>query len=371
VVVETLHTREHAEARIRALELHAQYEAAFKHIRKGGEWNGEHPSGVDGRGINPFTQRPLPAKETGTIFFSEACEQYLAELERDPDARPTALTIAAHRSVFATFKTISRDLPLGTITRTVARDFLDTLGQRRGLSNTTLNKYISSLSQVWKHFRRAGSFAGDNVWTDQWRRKPRNTGWKAYTLEELKILFAAEPARSPSLPWLMRLALFTGCRLNELAQLTRENVRQEHGIWFLEITDKGADQSLKTKASKRMVPLHSAIRDSFLAYVKTIPSDTLWPELRAAGPDRRLSWRVSDQFTGFRRKAGIDRPGLTFHSLRKNFVAALDNADIPLTDIQMLVGHARPFTLAVYGGPKILKSLQAAVEAVEFPGLKI
>src|SRR5438552_3931594 len=37
--------------------------------------------------------------------------------------------------------------------------------------------------------------------------------------------------------WLIKLAAYTGARLEELAQLVRSNVRQSHGVWIIEIND--------------------------------------------------------------------------------------------------------------------------------------
>lgn len=35
--------------------------------------------------------------------------------------------------------------------------------------------------------------------------------------------------------WLVLLALYTGARIEELAQLDRQDVRQEAGVWFIHI----------------------------------------------------------------------------------------------------------------------------------------
>jgi integrase len=55
------------------------------------------------------------------------------------------------------------------------------------------------------------------------------------------------------------MAAFTGCRLNELAQLRNGDVQERDGILVLSITDAGEGQSLKTRQSKRLVPVHSAL----------------------------------------------------------------------------------------------------------------
>jgi len=57
--------------------------------------------------------------------------------------------------------------------------------------------------------------------------------------------------------WGVLMLAHSGCRATEITQLLRSDVRQEAGIWYLNISDKGEGQRLKNKASKRLVPVHS------------------------------------------------------------------------------------------------------------------
>jgi site-specific recombinase XerD len=62
---------------------------------------------------------------------------------------------------------------------------------------------------------------------------------------------------------------------------------------------------------------------------------------------------------------------LSFHSLRKNFATALDNAGATRDDIAALIGHERGFTLETYSGGKGLKALQAIMQRVKYPRLRL
>jgi len=70
--------------------------------------------------------------------------------------------------------------------------------------------------------------------------------------------------------WLPLLALFTGARMGELAQLRTADVRAQHGSWIIHITREGGEgKSTKTKGSQRVVPLHSALVDlGFVEFAK-------------------------------------------------------------------------------------------------------
>ncbi len=112
------------------------------------------------------------------------------------------------------------------------------------------------------------------------------------------------------------------------------------------------------------------MRCGFLAYLKDCDG-SLWPGLKPGGPDQRLSLYFSKRFTAYRRAVGIDRPQTSFHSLRKNFTTALDNAGVHQADAAMLLGHARGFTFDTYSGGKGLQTLAGIVERVEYPGLRL
>jgi len=53
--------------------------------------------------------------------------------------------------------------------------------------------------------------------------------------------------------WLPILGLYTGCRANEVCQLHKEDLKEQDGIWYLDINDNGK-KSLKNRSSRRLVP---------------------------------------------------------------------------------------------------------------------
>ncbi|MBK6511599.1 MAG: hypothetical protein IPG06_20595 [Haliea sp.] len=91
--------------------------------------------------------------------------------------------------------------------------------------------------------------------------------------------------------WLPVLALYTGARQTELAQLLITDVVQIDGIWCLNITDQGNDQKLKTKL-QCIVPIHKGlIAQGFLDYFRDIEKSKhkqLWPTLKPG----RYGWEI-------------------------------------------------------------------------------
>jgi len=113
---------------------------------------------------------------------------------------------------------------------------------------------------------------------------PRNKKRQPLTPDQIKAFFhggfyqscapgAVKPYHKPDWAWrfwLPLLMLFSGARPNELCQLFVGDVRQsENGTWYFNLANEGEDQSDKTEASKRRVPVHSElIRLGFLAFVE-------------------------------------------------------------------------------------------------------
>lgn len=142
--------------------------------------------------------------------------------------------------------------------------------------------------------------------------------------------------------WLPLLGLYHGNRLEEFAQLQRADVRQEDGIWFLDINDEG-DKQVKNEQSKRRVPLHPELkRLDFLGYVeKTAPNpqDRIFPLLQPGGPDQKLGYFFTKWWSRYRKDIGVYEKGLDYHSFRAGVATKLAEANVSLEIRNELLGH--------------------------------
>ncbi|MDR7097334.1 integrase [Hydrogenophaga laconesensis] len=127
--------------------------------------------------------------------------------------------------------------------------------------------------------------------------------------------------------WLPLLGLCTGARINELAQLYLDDIRQDGAVWYIDINRKTPDKSLKNDWSERKVPLHSCLIE--LGFAE-------WcDELRAAGFPRffpELSWNSTNRYakdpirvmSQYLERLGMPRNGTkVFHSFRHGINNAL------------------------------------------------
>jgi integrase len=236
-----------------------------------------------------------------------------------------------------------------------------------GLSNRTLNRYVSSMASflAWASDRYPS--VHKDAFDGHWRKpsSSRKTGWLPMTDDEiLTILGHCDqlPMDDPMF-WLPRIGAYSGMRLNEICSLKVRDVIQRDGLTCFNIT--GA----KTEAGDRVMPVHSQVLQSgFLAYLAGLPRDgLLFPTLTPGGPDSKLSWRISPEFTRLRRRLGITRDRVSFHSLRKSVGTKLEQARVPESEAVQLLGHEKlSMSYRVYSLGVDLKRLKEIVELVRY-----
>lgn len=207
--------------------------------------------------------------------------------------------------------------------------------------------------------------------TRRYAEEMENEPRESYTAQDLKRIFehdffAQGQYKHPYQYWISHIALFTGARINEIAQLYVDDIKQYHGFWafeFCAITDHDDEGSTpvirpdvrgKTKASRRLTPVHPqlialgllAFRDS----VRAEEHQRLFPELpysAKGGYGTRASRWYMEEF--LRPKVGITNPAKVFHSFRHTVLTALGNTlfDMPEGEmvrdkdmiIKAIVGH--------------------------------
>ncbi len=173
--------------------------------------------------------------------------------------------------------------------------------------------------------------------------------------------------------WGTLIGLYTGARLNEIASLTPNDIRQENGIWYFDINDQDEMKRLKTNAAARRVPIHSRLIElGFLDYLESVkrlenPSIRLLHELsysEQSGWGRKLGrWFNTTFLNGLK----IKKIGLSFHSLRHSAITSMRRAGVERPIVQALVGHEPDgVTEEVYTHGYDMVQLKAAIEKMHF-----
>lgn len=139
------------------------------------------------------------------------------------------------------------------------------------------------------------------------------------------------------------LGLYSGARVNEVAQLDVADVLTVDGVAGFYIRAAGKGQSVKNSNSRRFVPLApSVLAAGFLTYVdeaRAAGHEKLFPNLpnsTGLGYGRQLS----RQFSAYIKAQGIEEKGQGFHGFRHTLADRLDAAGASAAAIGALTGHA-------------------------------
>jgi integrase len=309
---------------------------------------------------------PLPPPKKGAETFADAAATYLKTELRD-DVKPA--TIAEYRRKIEAFP--HKDKPLRTITRGMAAEFLDGLA----VTKRTRNLYAALFSAIFTSAIRREK-ATVNPFQGQRLKGVAQVHYEPFTDEEIATLFAdakfeilpEKYTTATALPWVSLIAAFTGCRREEIAGLMASDIKCTDGVWFFDIRDG------KTDNAERVVPVHHALIDRGLfKYRDALPVGShLFPGLKGrASKDGKLGAALGEAFGEWRKRLGIVRKGVNFHSFRHFVGDRLRKAGVAKDDRGFLLGHADvEIQNKVYGhdGPG-LHRLQQIVEKISYPGL--
>jgi hypothetical protein len=285
-----------------------------------------------------------------------------------------------------------------------------TEAKRRGdvqrLSGKTLENYFNNIVTIL-NFAEEKRLISHNPARGRWLRQSfkRQTPSRKtlFTIDELNQLFRAplytgckddetgyavaglnHPRRGRF--WVPLLSLFHGLRCNEAAQLYTEDVKQHGNIHYLAIREEREDGSkcdkrLKTKQSKRDVPVHpELIRIGFLDFVAGRRKDhtppRLFPEL-SAGSTGYFSNSFSKWFARFVESALGRSTNATFHSFRHQFRDATRAARLSVESVARLAGwesgnlNQQRQVFQYGGGEELLRMLADDIAKVKYPGLDL
>jgi integrase len=345
----------------------------------------EHTSDLDKSLAPAAPPQPTPVPEHTGVgassgahsieTVSQAATAMYAVMERDENRQTT---IDGHRLRVRAFVEACGDIPLASITRAVASDWLDKIGD--GRSNRTRNAYAMTMALVIETARKRGRYTGDNPFNGQ-KVKAVGESYQPFTEAELRTLFAALPREikpaehtpETALPWVALIAAFTGMRLEEIAQLAVADIRKVPAngatITVIDIHN-GGNNALKNEASVRLVPVHSKlVRAGLLKYVKALPrGGPLFPGLvRRASKGGKIGARLGELFRKKLIALKLKRAGVCFHSFRHTVTGKLDQAGVAQTDAARVLGHDIPeMTFGTYSTGPGLKRLAAVVEEIRY-----
>ncbi|WP_448203986.1 DUF6538 domain-containing protein [Azospirillum sp. sgz302134] len=163
--------------------------------------------------------------------------------------------------------------------------------------------------------------------------------------------------------WVPLVALFTGARPTELAQLLVTDLIQRDGIWMLNITtsaDEGDDKSsvapkkhLKSENAVRLIPVHPQLEHiGFLRYVQAQKNkgyQRIFHSWKPSSSGEYISTFPRFFNRTFLPSLGVKSKKTSFYSFRHTFKDAQRRAGMHPGIADALFGHADQTTAGIYG----------------------
>ena len=250
------------------------------------------------------------------------------------------------------------------VARKDVRVWVDHLAVTEELKPKTIGRILSAVRGYWRYLRDLELVDEDhdpfaNLRVERASEKQDVLSKrKAFTATEvLALLHAAEAKKDQPLADLIRLAMWTGARIEELCALKVENVDLDGG-WF-EIVDA------KTASGWRQVPIHSELASHLKRLVQTSTDGFVLSGLTENMYGDRSN-AIGKRF-GRLKASHHHGSDLVFHSIRKTVVTLLENAGAPENVVADLVGHEKTtMTYGLYSGGVDLALKQRSLQFLRY-----
>jgi integrase len=335
---------------------------------------------------------PLPSATPGR-YLSLEIEDHLDDLRRR-NLRPSS--ISAQERALRMLKLACGDIPVGDITTSHIRDFWDVLRWFPAtLGKSSIYRHMTD-AELLEHGKKINVAPPATVTMETYRRHAQTffnrllkmrvishspmeafspardemvedeTG-RPFTDVELGKIFSRDvflpwAEKAPHRWWLPMMGLFTGARVNELAQLKVADIVQVDDIWCIAIRktvdiDRKSEklgrtrQLVKNKSSIRTIPIAQPLLDAgFLDFwedARATGHPRLFPQLRA-GTNRKTGQfngagygvAVTAQFGRYLDKHCPTELGVGFHAFRHYFVSELCDVGYSPELVATLTGHS-------------------------------
>ena len=315
---------------------------------------------------------PAPVKIAKT--YPEVVAEYLGELRRTADLAPK--TSSQKHEVLTLLGEITEQKPVADLTKADAREVKAVLlryplnRQKKAatkgkplsavldlpgvacISGSTVNTYLSHMHSFMRWAIDNGHTAEDIF--DGMRVKvkaaktDRRDAFTAAQLQEMFLHLTTDPlglVRADASKWGGLLGMFTGMRLNEIAQLEAGDIKEIDGIWCIDVSDvgEGSTKRIKTAAADRRVPVHDRlIAAGFLEFVEAQRGAghvRLFPTLSYC-PKNGYGRSIGRWFNNtLLNKLAMKSKTVVFHSFRHTMNTRLHQADVDGAMVRAIIGH--------------------------------
>ena len=324
--------------------------------------------------------------------FSETAERFMKWWKAQPGLKQ-GNTEQQKRATYRLFAGYWHDRPIRGVKEQHASGFMDTLRHlnplyarspaarqmgwahllkqfgncERGLSPATLNRHAAALKALWDWSARRGLCQGFDPFDghrQRLRRGINSMGYEPWGSDELCKLLVPGPKRR-DLHEVMLVAMHSGMRLNEIAALTWDDLKESHDVQYFDVKDA------KTQAGIREVPVHAAL-SWLLKRPKRHASERIWPTFNPEGPGKKPGADAGREFSYFKKSLGFGSRTKAFHSFRKNVVGQWEQLGVYQTEVAQLIGHEKEgMTYGTYGQGVLLRRKAEIIGMICYPRVDV
>jgi integrase len=205
-------------------------------------------------------------------------------------------------------------------------------------------------------------FRGHKLNTAQSRQS-----YEAFTDEEItKLISTFNKLGEDELRDVSAIAAYSGMRINEIASLKSDNIREVEGVLCFEVLEG------KTANASRLIPCHSAIKTMVLERCQKPHNGFLFYRASVTKREdgKRSSWHVN-RFGRLKRDILPGQENKVFHSYRHAVISKLNAAGVDESRIALLAGHSfgetESFKTYSKSVPeRIVKELKEYIELIKY-----
>ena len=295
--------------------------------------------------------KPMP------ICLSEVLSVYFRFHEKG-NSQKFKKTARAH---WKNIITVLGDMPIEKLDREMANRYVETR-LKQGVLTTTVAREVNTIRAALGVVIRENSLGLSNQFEsltirglgeDSKQRLP-------FTHEEHRALIVACIAKADDIRMLTLLCALTGARISEIAGLRVCDTDLAAEVPHINITDYGT-RSLKTKQSRRQVPLVNPGVQALRGYLESVEGEFLFP--RYAGVEGVKGDNASNTINNFVRTIA---PGKTSHSFRHAMQDLMRHAGVQKSVSDEIGGWGKLSHSDRYGqGYTLAQKLEALSQALK------
>jgi len=178
---------------------------------------------------------------------------------------------------------------------------------------------------------------------------------ESFTDEDLKLILSN--IKDTELETIILLAMYTGCRIEELANIKPEHIKKIKDRYVLTINKS------KTEAGKRAIPVNKEIEKLLKARLQN--EEYIFPKA-SSNTNGIRSDAYSKRFGRLKTKLGFGKEKV-FHSIRKTVSTKLEQAGVAEGIAADILGHEKEtISYGLYSSGSSLEDKMRAIDAIEY-----